>query len=1476
MDGAVYAIDVTTAEFDYLSPAFEQLTGYSLEDVRAAGGRVRFLDRVVTGEMRDAGHLLGSIEASDAKREGTSFYWLRRADGTVLRVSDEWRVVTRDDREIIQGVIRAVDGSDGRNKEELARLTDSQVVQVWRQKALLHVNDAVQGMRLTDHIESVCGVIWDEIRGAGVDLAGFVIHRVIDEETGECESYRRKGDGTFEVTRARMDLIVEIWRSQAPIYYGTTDSYEFLESVEASYGGPIESILNLPLRDGAVAFLSRRPKDFSDDKRIFVQDVADILSLGLTRFGDLAEIRRQAESAETTAREQRGLLTVSRAIHAMRTTNDLERVCRAIWDEVKLIGINIVGLSIHRVVSPERNEVTTHRLSKANYWVRTKERANLTDIWRDHRVEYEPSPEKMEAHEAIQRTFDATVGSCLNLPLEVGLVGFTSGTPEDFDEARIETLKGFADILSVGLARFNDLLELDERADEADRRANRQAALVTISDAVQRMRVSDDVRYVAVALLEALDSIDMPVAGIVIHRLLDGDRGAFRSYRYSRGSGFSRKDQQIDLVRDLWREKRVVQYGHLPSELPELVDHMAIRYGQEIRSVVNVPTLRGVIGVSSEERDAFDDSDVEFIREVGDIVSVGLTRLDDIDAIERRDREREREVRQQTTLITVGRAAQAMKRTDDAESVAQVLMDELRNLGIPVGGLILQRAVPGSPGVFQSYRVRLDGTYDAPIAPRPFLEQIWDEGEVVCVSDAEEAPWQAIVSKNLGVEVKSAVHLPFESGVLAVFSEEADAFDEETVSFLDRVRESVAVAVTRINDLEQIEKRAARQERALAERDVLLSTSKAIQAMDRPNDLPTVGRRMFEGLRGIGFRTSRLAMHRILDASEALVASTVVTEERVHQWETNRPPVLSFWKEGKTVYIPDIEDPEWESIRQGDIGTRSLLVVPYAHGVLYLHSKEVDAWNEEQVAFVAQVAEMLSVGVSRMIDMETLSRRNAEIEASESRFRELFESANDAVYTHDLQGRFTSMNRAGEHLTGYTRDELVGQSYEMLLTAESVEIAKRKVAQKVDDPTRPTRYETEIIRKDGRRVPIEISSSILMTDGSPSAILGVARDVSERRETERELVRIQRLNAIGELAAGVSHNLNNMLTGVLGPAQMIQRFTKDARTREEADAIARNALRAAELVQRLNQSVRGTEIERARAVDLNRACLEAIKAARPRWKDETESKGLQVVIEDRLATPPPLVQATETGLNDVLINLIFNAVDALPEGGTIRVETERRADRVVLRVSDTGTSMPPHIRDRIFEPFFTTKADVGTGLGLSTVYASLKSWGGDAEVESKEGAGTTFELTFQPQEGSSVETVPETPSTVSTRAGRLLVVDDNESVRELVRAVAETGGSAVATFDNGTDALETVKPGFYHVALIDLSMPGMPGDQLASKIRARDPHIALVLMSGWTLDPDDERGLPFDHQIQKPFADLHDLESAIASGLELQVKRSAS
>lgn len=371
-----------------------------------------------------------------------------------------------------------------------------------------------------------------------------------------------------------------------------------------------------------------------------------------------------------------------------------------------------------------------------------------------------------------------------------------------------------------------------------------------------------------------------------------------------------------------------------------------------------------------------------------------------------------------------------------------------------------------------------------------------------------------------------------------------------------------------------------------------------------------------------------------------------------------------------------------------------------------------------------------------LVDITERKRAEEALRTSEQSYRDLFEYANDMVFTQDLAGNYTSLNQAGERITGYSRAEVLGMNFSDMAGPEySAAVHKLNEALLAGKKLPP--QELQITSKDGRRVALEVNARLIHKDGQPVGMQGIGRDITERKSLEDQLRQAQKMEAVGRLAGGVAHDFNNLLTVIIGSSDLIlSKAPPDSPLCHHALYIKKASSRAAELTRQLLAFSRRQVLE-PKVLDLN-AVVEGIEKLLLRLIGED----IELITE--LAPKLPAVKADPTQIEQVLLNLAVNARDAMPHGGRLVIATARAelgpeygsghpavqpGRYAMLAVSDTGCGMDAQTRAHAFEPFFTTKEQGrGTGLGLSTVYGIVKQSGGDITLESAPEAGTTFKV----------------------------------------------------------------------------------------------------------------------------------------------------
>ncbi len=494
------------------------------------------------------------------------------------------------------------------------------------------------------------------------------------------------------------------------------------------------------------------------------------------------------------------------------------------------------------------------------------------------------------------------------------------------------------------------------------------------------------------------------------------------------------------------------------------------------------------------------------------------------------------------------------------------------------------------------------------------------------------------------------------------------------------------------------------------------------------------------------------------------------------------------------------------------------------------------------------------VGVSRVTrDVTAQQRANA-------RFRGLLEAAPDAMVCADRDGRIVLVNAQAEKLFGYQREDLAGQPVEILVPdAMKAGHPALRAGYAADPQPRPMGAGKELSgrRRDGSTFPAEISLSAIDTDEG-LLVSAAVRDVTERLalQAEHDRLRTQaerdRLESLGQLAGGVAHDFNNLLGIISGYAAFIgEEVTKDPpqadwqAVRDDIQQIEQAAQRAAGLTRQLLAFGR-REVIQPLVLNLNDVIGSLVKVL-------IATLGERVELATDLAAGLCPVLADPGQIEQVLVNLASNARDAMPAGGTLTIRTAstaidaaHQASRaglapgryVSLKISDTGTGMAREVADRAFEPFFTTKARAdGSGLGLATVYGIIAQAGGQVQIDSEPGTGTTVAMLL-PAAAGAVQTAAAPPKQQAFAGGGLtvLIVDDEEALREVARRILTRNGYQVITAASGSEAIKAVAshPAGIDLLLTDVVMPQMPGKEVADRIRVLQPSAKVLFMSGYT------------------------------------------
>ncbi len=485
---------------------------------------------------------------------------------------------------------------------------------------------------------------------------------------------------------------------------------------------------------------------------------------------------------------------------------------------------------------------------------------------------------------------------------------------------------------------------------------------------------------------------------------------------------------------------------------------------------------------------------------------------------------------------------------------------------------------------------------------------------------------------------------------------------------------------------------------------------------------------------------------------------------------------------------------------------------------------------------------------------------------SEERYRTVVENALDGVLVMGDDYRLIYVNERLSNLLGCEKEVLIGIDFLSFLDERSQDLLKERDRLCREGEEVPSQFEISILRKNGESRIVEMNSTLIRDSQGNTNHIAFLKDITEKRKLEEQLLQSERLKAIGEMASGVAHDFNNALAIILGNTQLLLLNVKDKEQLDTLKIIEKVAKDSAQTVRRLQEFTRSKIQQDLYPMDIPNILKDAIEITRPRWKDAAQEKGICIDIVTQFEDVPRAV-GNVSELREVITNLIFNAVEAMPEGGRIILKTFLRGEKVCVQVIDTGVGMTEEVRKKVFEPFFTTKPFTNTGLGLSMAYGIIKRFGGDIEVASTPGQGTVFTIFLQHATG--VEKPKDSPFRIpSGREAKILVIDDEPHVREVLSRGLSAFNHRVTEAHSGEQGLKLFQQENFDLVLTDLGMPNLSGWEVCKTIKKFSPKTPVGMITGWGMELDEakKRESGVDFIISKPF-DLNKILHIVSESL---------
>ncbi len=560
---------------------------------------------------------------------------------------------------------------------------------------------------------------------------------------------------------------------------------------------------------------------------------------------------------------------------------------------------------------------------------------------------------------------------------------------------------------------------------------------------------------------------------------------------------------------------------------------------------------------------------------------------------------------------------------------------------------------------------------------------------------------------------------------------------------------------------------------------------------------------------------------------------------------------VSTYEEGREAILTDTYDACLVDYRLGAQTGLDLLEEVNEHGGVQAPIILLTGQGDLEVdlnAMEAGAADYLSKDQIDAPLLERSLRYAVERKEAEQRIREqarLLDKARDAILAHDMDGNIVYWNKSAERLTGWSKDEILGERMHKCLYDPEEEDKLQRCHETMMEEGEWT-GELHMQTKDGDELVVESRWTLVRDSaGEPDQVLVINTDITERKRLESQFLRSQRMESIGRLVGGIAHDLGNLLMPItLGVKVLRRRLDRiDDKIDQVLEMIQKSAERGGNMVEQVLAFARGVEGERV--VLQVEGILEEVEGITAETFPES------IELETEVADELPRIVGDATQIQQVLVNLCVNARDAMADtGGTLTIaaepvdlseaDAERNIDAepgryVCLRVADTGMGMPEDVMDKIFEPFFSTKEEgEGTGLGLSTAYSIIQSHDGFIEVDSEPGEGTTFRVYLPVSEDQAERRGPadDPAETVRGNGERVLVVDDEEFILETARETLRDAGYRPFTASDGQSALERMDEHEVDVVVTDLRMPEMNGFELIRTLRAQYPQLPIVAASG--------------------------------------------
>ncbi len=748
------------------------------------------------------------------------------------------------------------------------------------------------------------------------------------------------------------------------------------------------------------------------------------------------------------------------------------------------------------------------------------------------------------------------------------------------------------------------------------------------------------------------------------------------------------------------------------------------------------------------------------------------------------------------------------------------------------------------------------------------------QGKTAYVPDTEGD--ESLGRAGLELGIRSYVSIPLKNdgkvvGVLNIYTDMPNSFRADELRLLDIVSRQIEIAINNAGFTETL----INSERALEEKIKTLSKKESYEKIvytiagrfHSSVDLGELLSLTIQSLRQNIENADFTAVY-FVEGNEAVLKAVHGHDEYFNRKVERIPyPRGLTWRtiiEGRARFVTDTAEDDAIGPAGRHVGVRSYISMPIKSvgntiGCITIASRSLNAFDRDELMLLESIAEQISIALLN-------AKYVTEIESNERRLKALVGSVDEIVFEFDDQGTYLGVWTDNEDLLVRRKEELLGRRisdfFDEGFSNSVTDTIKRVLRNRKSEVV-----EFNITLRGRERCFRARINPILVSGSEPATVSMLARDITESKSLETQLLRSQRLESVGKLAGGIAHDLNNILQPILMSIQLLNTRITDEKSRSWLEVLDRSAQRGADLIRQILSFARGLESKK-QPFDLKYLVKDVQKII-----DETFPKLISLHTEIEDGIPP--VFGDYTQLNQVLMNLCVNARDAMPEGGGLVISVKNikaggegspaflkpgYRQYTVIEVSDTGTGIPPEVLNNIFDPFFTTKeSDKGSGLGLSIVYGIVKDHDGFINVESRVGKGTAFTVYLPVMDLPAADPEPDElyPNAPAGNRELILIVDDESTITDMTKTILEEYDYKVLVANNGEEATKiflTHKDEIY-AAIVDMMMPVMGGKTTIRILKKERPSLKIIAMSGYQREHElvDLKEAEVDAFLPKPF-----------------------